>query len=160
MSSLLIVAIVIGIVVILVLILGTALLLSIPILLFRKLFGSQERRGQDTGSTGQRVRGRQWGFPTSFYVGDSKLGSLKVDQKLYDFRTPKFTPNLDKLRNPASVDLDAARKLFLGKGLVDCPHELPKLLLDMDKAKDLFIPRQGNLLDFVYPEDDRDGSEE
>jgi hypothetical protein len=136
------------------------------IFLMRRLFGSSPVGGGG-GSSVIYPSGRQTGFPTSFYVGDRRLGDFSVPKSIYDFKVPTSTPDLSNLRKPVTVDLERARKLFIpprpdksgrrreaafpreedsekspgsrqGNGKPRRPH--PDVKLDWDLAEKLFIP--------------------
>lgn len=135
---------------------------GIPLLLIRFLLGRgrSEGGGVGGGSTGEKPRASgaaQWGWPTGMYTGNSKLSNFKVDPKVYNFGTPKITPNLEKLRNPADIDMDKARELFLGGGLAGVqPKEVRRPTLNLNKARELFLPGEVIKPDYVYPEDEED----
>jgi hypothetical protein len=86
------------------------------------------------------------GFPTSMYTGSRKLSNFSVDKSVYDFKTPSPTPNTSSLRKPASPDMDLAKKMFLRSFNTDIAKksfgelEPQGGVLNMDKARDLFIP--------------------
>jgi hypothetical protein len=108
------------------------------------------------------------------YTGSKRLSDFSVKPEVYDFKVPSpkldtsnlrkaANPNMDLasklfiggIKNPNTLNMESAKKLFLGGNSAK-----PKQMLDMDKAKDLFVPRQSSLLDFVYPEDDGDEQED
>jgi len=68
------------------------------------------------------------GLPTSFYVGNSRLGDFSVPSKMYDFKVPTPEPDLSSLREPASVNFNLARWLFVPK-------------LNWELARKLFVGR-------------------
>lgn len=128
----------------------------IAILILKGLFGGGHSSSVAQSSGSER---RQRGFPTSMYTGNSRLSNFNVKPEVYDFKVPSATPKTDNLRksvnlnmdlasklfignfkNPPKLDSEAAKELFTVKGLVDCPHELPKQMIDWNKAKELFIP--------------------
>ena len=82
------------------------------IFLLRRLFGGSSVGGGG-GSTVIYPSERQRGFPTSFYVGNRRLGDFSVPKNVYDFKVPTSTPDLSNLRKPASLDLERAKKLFI-----------------------------------------------
>lgn len=55
----------------------------------------------------------QRGFTTRFYTGSSKLGDFSVPPQVYNFKVPSPTPNLSKLREPLSLNLEKAREMYL-----------------------------------------------
>jgi len=82
------------------------------IFLLRRLFGDNSVGGGGS-STIIYPSVRQRGFPTSFYVGNRRLGDFGVPKDIYDFKVPSPTPGLSNLRKPVSLDLEKARKLFM-----------------------------------------------
>lgn len=133
-------------------ILGVLLTLTfiivVPLLVIKSILGG---RGQGGGSPRPRGKVRNFlgGFPTSFYTLDRKFTSFKMDPKLFDFSMPKATPELGKLTKKMELDLNLARKLHLG---ADVSKSKPETVLDMEKARDLFLMGAESMLDFVYPE--------
>jgi len=82
----------------------------------RNLIGGRSGGGGGGSSTVVYPQGeRPKGLPTSFYTGSSKLSDFSVPRETYNFKVPTPTPNLSGLRGPASVDMDAARRLFMVK---------------------------------------------
>jgi hypothetical protein len=82
------------------------------IFLLRRLFGGSSVGGGG-GSTVIYPSERQRGFPTSFYVGNRRLGDFSVPKNVYDFKVPTSTPDLLNLRKSVSLDLERAKKLFI-----------------------------------------------
>ena len=141
---------IVGVIQIIVFVVIVGAIIGLPILILRALFGRHNVGGPGGSSPSLPTEEgrRPWGFPTSFYTGNPKLSNFKVDPKVYDFSTPKLTPDLGKLRKPANIDMDLARGLFTTR-----PPELPKQVLDLNKARELFLPG-------YYPEDEEDETED
>ena len=74
------------------------------------------------------------GFGPKLHIANPGLCDFSVPKKLYDFRTPSVVPDLSNLRKPLQVDWDMARRLFVGN------PELGNVELDLDKARELFLP--------------------
>ena len=130
-------------------------LIVVPLLIIKAIFGRKDSGG---GARPEgKVRNFLGGFPTSFYTMDRKVSSFKIDPSLYDFSMPKVAlPKLDKLKEPLHLDTELAEKLYIGRRLVDSSKGLPSNTLDLEKARDLFLPRIGDLLDTVHPEGDEE----
>lgn len=59
---------------------------------------------------------RQRGLPTRYYTGSERLSDFSVSPEVYDFKVPSPTPDLSRLRELVSLDLDKARELFVPAG--------------------------------------------
>ena len=135
--------------------------IGIPILLLRFIFGRGSRSSSSSSVGTQQTTSRvQKGFPTSMYVGSNRLSNFKVDPGLYDFRTPRVEPNLEGLKKSADVDIAKASSLFLGRRLdldyLGLPKKPALPFLDMDRAKELFLPGIGKVIEH----EEEDESEE
>lgn len=118
-------------------------LIVVPLLIIKTIFGRKDtdrELGRGGKGRGGKTRNFLGGFPTSFYTIDRKVANFKVDPKLFDFGAPKVTPNLDKLKEPLKLDTELAEELYIGRKLVDASKSLPGSILDIEKARDLFLP--------------------
>jgi len=83
----------------------------------RSLLGG---RSVSSGSGGSTVAypqgGRLGGLPTKYYIGSEKLSDFSTPRGVYDFKVPTPTPDLSKLRKPLNMDLNKAKELFIPAG--------------------------------------------
>ena len=142
---------------------GIVVLVILVIVILKSVLG-----GHSSSSSNANVAQppQQRGFPTSFYTGSKRLSDFSVKPEVYDFKVPSPTPNTDNLKKSANLNMDLASKLFVGKvgspNILDLSRakelftrssmELPKQVLDMDKARELFLPHIG-----VATEDEEGG---
>lgn len=106
----------------------------------RNLIGGSSRGGGGGGSSVvYPPQGVSRGFPTSFYVGDKKLGSFGVKKEVYDFRVPTPTPNLSMLREPVKLDIEKASKLFL---MPQCPRGVDRGLNEPNQRTEPTVSRK------------------
>jgi len=113
------------------------------IFLLRRLLGGSSVGGGGS-STVIYPSQRQRGFPTSFYVGDRRMGDFSVPKDVYDFKVPTPIPNLSNLRKPVSLDLERAKKLFIPP-IPSNPGRDPKAAISRrDDSKESTGTRQDN----------------
>jgi hypothetical protein len=81
------------------------------IFILRRLFGGATSGGGST--VVYPPTERQRGLPTRFYTGSEKLTNFTVSPEVYDFKVPSPTPDLSRLRKPLQVDMEKAKELFV-----------------------------------------------
>jgi len=143
------------------------ILVILGIIVLRFIFG-----GHSSSSSSANVAQptRQGGFPTSMYTSSKRLSDFSVKPEVYDFKVPSPRPDTSNLRKAANPNMDLASKLFIGG--IKNPNTLnmesakklflgsnnlakPKQILDMDKARELFLPHINTMVG-----DDGDESED
>ena len=72
------------------------------LVILKLLFGKHS----DTKTIITRSPERRKGLPTSAYTANEKLSDFSIPKEVYNFKVPTPIPDLSKLREPVSMDLN------------------------------------------------------
>ena len=87
------------------------------LIILRNLIGGHSGGGGGgTSTVAYPPNERTKGLPTRYYTGSARMGDFSIPAKVYDFKVPSPTPNLSKLKESVNLDMDKARELFLPAG--------------------------------------------
>lgn len=88
-------------------------LLLVLILAFVRNLASRYPGGSSSSTVAYPPAYKERGFPTSYHIGSKRLGDFSIKKEVYDFKVPTLVPDLSNLRNPVSLNMELAKRLFV-----------------------------------------------